>query len=115
MRNAEKRRLQPTASVRLVDQSAKMTFGKLCNARKPRCVRVPEEPVAFLGYREGRNYRPQTGEPYLVTRPSAGSVRSVCRRISELKQARYGLLDEGEMVRRLNLERLGWANYFYRG
>ena len=30
LRNAEKRRLQPTASVRLVDQSAQMTFGKLC-------------------------------------------------------------------------------------
>ena len=85
------------------------------NARKTRCVRGPEEPVEFRGYRVGRNYRPRTGEPYLVTRPSAGIVRSVCRRISELTQARYGLLDEGEMVRRLNLARPGWANYFYLG
>ena len=85
------------------------------NARETRCVRVPEEPVEFLGYRVGRNYRPQTGEPYHVTRPSAGSVRSVCRRISELTQARYGLLDEDERVRPSNLATLGWANYFYRG
>ena len=85
------------------------------NARKTRCVRVPEEPLEFLGYRVGRNYRPQTGEPYLGTRPSAGSVRSICRKISELTQARYGLLDEGEIVERLNRAMLGWANYFHLG
>ena len=85
------------------------------NARKTRCVRVPEEPVEFLGYRLGRNHRPDTGREYLGTRPSAESVRSVCRRISELTQARDGWLDEGAMVERLNRVLLGWGNYFRLG
>ena len=85
------------------------------NARKTRCLRVPEEPLEFLGYRVGRNYRKDTGRKYMGTRPSAGSVRSICRKISELTQARYGLLDEGEIVGRLNRAMLGWANYFHLG
>ena len=63
----------------------------------------------------GRNYRKDTGRNYIGTRPSAGSVRSICRKISELPQARYGLLDEGEIVERLNRAMLGWANYFRLG
>ena len=31
------------------------------NAEKPRCCRVPEEPMTFLDYRIGRNYRPGYG------------------------------------------------------
>ena len=46
----------------------------------------------------------------LGTRRSAGSVRSICRKISELTQARYGSLDGGEMVERLDRVILGWAN-----
>ena len=80
------------------------------NARKTSCEWVPEEPVEFLAYRVGRNYRRTTGEPYLGTRPGAGSVRSICRRTSELTQARRGLLDESEIVTRLNLAMQGWAN-----
>ena len=32
-----------------------------------------------------------------------------------MTQARYGLLDEGEIVERLNRAMLGWANYFCLG
>ena len=32
-----------------------------------------------------------------------------------MTQARYGLLDEGEIVERLNRAMLGWANYFHLG
>ena len=85
------------------------------NARKTRCLHVPEEPMEFSEYRVGRNYRRDTVRDYFGTRPSAGSVRSSCRKISELTQARYGLLHEGEMVERLNLAMLGWANYFRLG
>ena len=85
------------------------------NPRKTRCLHVPEEPMEFLEYRVGRNYRRDTVRDYFGTRPSAGSVRSICRKISELTQARYGLLHEGEMVERLNLAMLGWANYFRLG
>ena len=63
----------------------------------------------------GRNYRKDTGQAYIGTRPSAGSLRSICRKFSEWTQARYGLLDEGEIVERLNRAMLGWANYFCLG
>ena len=85
------------------------------NATKTRSMRVPEEPLEFLGYRIGRNYRPTTGHAYIGTRPSRGSVVSVCRRISELTHRRYGLLDSEVVVRRLNRVIEGWSNYFQLG
>ena len=85
------------------------------NAAKTRSMRVPEEPLEFLGYRIGRNYRPTTGQAYIGTRPSRSSVVSVCRRISELTHRRYGLLDSETVVRRLNWVITGWANYFQLG
>lgn len=39
----------------------------------------------------------------------------MCRRVSELTQARYGLLAGGVIVVRLNRAMLGWAKYFYPG
>ena len=85
------------------------------NATKTRCLRVPEEPMEFLGYRIGRNYSPRTGRAYIGTRPSRESVRSICRKVSELTEARYGLLDPERVVGRLNRAMLGWANYFQLG
>ena len=85
------------------------------NVTKTRSMRVPEEPLEFLGYRIGRNYRRDTGRAYIGTRPSRSSVVSVCRRISELTHRRYGLLDQGTVVRRLNRAMTGWANYFQLG
>ena len=64
------------------------------NVTKTRSMRVPDEPLEFLGYRIGRNYRQETGRAYIGTRPSRSSVVSVCRRISELTHRRYGLLDQ---------------------
>ena len=71
--------------------------------------------MEFLGYRVGRNYNPRTGGAYIGTRPSQGSVRSVCRKISALTEARNGLLPAPEVVERLNRVMLGWANYFHPG
>ena len=105
----------PAEAMRAVVERMMESLRLPVNARKTRCVRVPEEPMEFLGYRVGRNYRRTTGEADLGTRPSAGSVRSICRRISEWTQARYGLLDEGVIVARLNRALLGWANYFHLG
>ena len=93
-------------------------MGKLrlpLNATKTRCLRIPEEPFEFLGYRIGRNYSPQGGRTYIGTRPSKASVRSMCRQVSELTQRRYGLLEPGVVVERLNRALLGWANYFQLG
>ena len=85
------------------------------NAEKTRCCRVPEEPMTFLGYRIGRNYRPDTGAAYIGTRPSRESVQSICRRVSELTTPRDGLLPPGVVVARLNRLLTGWANYFTLG
>ena len=84
------------------------------NATKTRCMRAPEEPLEFLGYRIGRNYRRDTGRVHRHG-PSRDSVVSVCRRISELTEARYGLLNPKTVVGRLNRVLYGWANYFQLG
>ena len=85
------------------------------NPEKTRCYRVPEEPIEFLGYRIGRNYRPQTGRAYIGTRPSAASVQSICRQVSELTARRYESLAPKVVVKRLNRLLTGWANYFTLG
>ena len=85
------------------------------NAEKTRCCRVPEESFDFLGYRIGRNYRPKGKGSYIGTRPSKASVRSICRKISELTEPRFGLLEQEVVVKRLNRLMLGWSNYFILG
>ena len=85
------------------------------NAEKTQCHQVPEKPVEYLGYRIGQNYRRNTGRTYIGTRPSPASVQSICRRISEMTAAKYGLLETDEMVQRLNRTMTGWANYFALG
>ena len=62
------------------------------NAEKTCCCRVPEEPMTFLGYRIGRNYRRDTGRAYIGTRPSSASVQGICRRVSALTTPRDVLL-----------------------
>ena len=51
---------------------------------------MPENPIEFLGYRIGWNYRPTDGSRYIGTRPSKASVQSISRRISEQTDRRYG-------------------------
>ena len=90
-------------------------MGKLklpVNARKTRCLRCPEEPLEFLGYRIGWNYRPTDGSRYIGTRPSRASVQSICRRINEQTARRYQGWRAEEVVGRLNRMMSGWANYF---
>ena len=85
------------------------------NEQKTRCLRCPDEALEFLGYRIGRNYRPQGRGTYIGTRPSQASVQSICRRISEQTVKRYGLMETENRVNRLNWMLSGWANTFRLG
>ena len=85
------------------------------NERKTRCLRCPEEPLEFLGYRIGRNYRPHRKGAYIGTRPSRESVRSICRTISDMTAYGYEWQTPEMMVERLNRILTGWANYFCLG
>ncbi len=85
------------------------------NAQKTRCLRCPEEPLEFLGYRIGWNYRPTDAGRYIGTRPSKASVQSIRRRISAQTDPRYEGWPAEEVVGRLNRRISGWANYFTLG
>lgn len=85
------------------------------NVQKTRCLRCPEEPFEFLGYRIGWNYRRNGTGRYIGTRPSTASVQSICRKSSEQTGRRFGLLDAEQVVQHLNRMMSGWANYFTLG
>ena len=72
-----------TAVNRLMD-GLKLTV----NEQKTRCLRCPEEPVEFLGYRIGYNYRPTGQGAYLGPRPSKASIQGICRKISDITGGR---------------------------
>ena len=105
----------PSATMRAAVESLMKRLKLTVNVEKTRCCRVPEEPVEFLGYRIGRNYRRDTGRAYIGTRPSQASVQSICRRISESTARQYGLLDPQVVVGRINRSMTGWANHFCLG
>ena len=85
------------------------------NERKTRCLRCPEAPLEFLGYRIGRTYRPTGKGAYIGTRPSKASVQSICRRISDMTARRHCWQSPEAIVDRLNRIMTGWANYFSLG
>ena len=85
------------------------------NEQKTRCLQCPREPMAFLGYRFGWNYRRNGGDAYIGNRPSKASVQGICRKISEQTERRYGLQDPEWMVSKLNRMISGWAQYFQLG
>ena len=105
----------PSTEMRGAFESLMQRLKLTVNAEKTRCCRVPEEPIEFLGYRIGRNYRRDTGRAYIGTRPSRASVQRICRRVSEVTATRYGLLEPEVVVGRLNRLITGWANYFCLG
>ena len=99
------------AAVRRLAEGLKLPV----NERKTQCLRCPEEPFEFLGYRIGRNYHRHRRGTYIGTRPSPASVQSICRKVREQTARRYGWMDTGDMVKRLNWMLSGWANYYTLG
>ena len=85
------------------------------NERKTRCLRCPEEPMEFLGYRFGWNYRPHGGQAYIGNRPSKASVQGICRKISERTDRRWQHQAPDRLVGELNRMISGWARYFQLG
>ena len=85
------------------------------NDQKTRCLRCPDEPMEFLGYRFGWNYRPIRGQAYIGNRPSKASVQSICCGISELTDRRNLLKEPAHAVDTLNRKISGWAQYFCLG
>ncbi len=85
------------------------------NARKTRCLRCPQEPFEFLGYRIGWTWRRTDGSRYVGTRPSKANVQDICHRISEVTDRKSVWMDTGAKVAELNRMISGWANYFTLG
>ena len=106
--------LQAPAAVMLAGQPAHGETEATGQPRKTQCLRS-ENPIEFLGYRIGWNNRPTDGSRYIGTRPYKASVQSICRRISEQTDRRYGCWSTEEVVGRLNRMMSGWANYFTLG
>lgn len=105
-----------TASEAMLAMRNMMTRLKLTvNETKTHICQVPDESFDFLGYTFGRWYSPKTGPAYLGMGPSKKKILQLCRRISEMTSCRWELLDDEEMVGRLNRVLHGWANYFSRG
>src|SRR5262245_6182274 len=52
--------------------------------------------------------------PYLGMRPSAKSIQRICVALSAQTERTWLFLEPEEVVRRLNRQLRGWANYFSR-
>jgi RNA-directed DNA polymerase len=85
------------------------------NETKTRISRLPEEKFDFLGYTFGRCYSPKTGRTYIGTVSSKKRVQRICGEISDLTGKNRTLLDQEEVVAKLNRTMIGWANYFCLG
>jgi RNA-directed DNA polymerase len=102
---------QAMAAMRQMMRSLRLTV----NEEKTRQCSVWDEAIDFLGYTIGRCYSSQTGKVYIGTKPSKKKVERVCREISELTEPRWGLIDTGVQVARINRKLEGWSNYFRLG
>jgi RNA-directed DNA polymerase len=85
------------------------------NETKTRVCKLPEEKFDFLGYTFGRCYSTKTGRAYLGTTPSKKRVQRICASISEETGRNKTTLDAKVVVKKLNQQLNGWANYFCLG
>jgi len=103
------------AAAAMERMSALMTrLGLEVNTDKTRIARLPEESFDFLGYTVGRFYG-KDGRPYLGTRPSRKSVKSLLRRIHARTSSRWYPDEPESTVARISSLLRGWCTYFDQG
>ena len=76
-------------------------LGLEVNAKKTRIARLPEESFDFLGYTVGR-FHGKNGHPYIGTRPSRKSVKSLLRRIHQRTTRQWYADDPKSTVARIS-------------
>ena len=99
------------AAMRAMMSKLKLTV----NESKTRLCHLPDETFDFLGYTIGRCYKPQSGRAYIGTRPAKKKIARIVQAISDLTRRTWLYLEPEELVGRLNLKLVGWANYFCLG
>ncbi len=74
-----------------ITDSLKLPAGE----HETRCLRCPEEPLKFPGYRIGRNWRARGKGSYVGTRPSRASVQGIRRKVGWMTTGRNALTCPG--------------------
>lgn len=103
------------AAAALARVSALMTrLGLEVNTTKTRIARLPEDSFDFLGYTVGRFFG-KGGRPYIGTRPSKKSVKSLLRRIHARTSRQWYVDEPKNTVARISSLLRGWCGYFDQG
>lgn len=89
-------------------------MGLEVNEAKTRIARLPEESFNFLGYTVGRFYG-KAGRPYIGTRPSRKSVKSLLARIHERTTSQWYADEPENTITVLSRLLRGWCGYFDQG
>jgi RNA-directed DNA polymerase len=89
-------------------------LGLEVNETKTRIARLPEESFNFLGYTFGRFYG-KGGRPYIGTRPSRKSVKSLLARIHERTTSQWYADEPENTITVLSRLLRGWCGYFDQG
>jgi group II intron reverse transcriptase/maturase len=89
-------------------------LGLEVNTTKTKIARLPDESFDFLGYTVGRFYG-KDGSPYIGTRPSKKSVKSLLRRVHERTSSQWYFDEPASTVARISSLLRGWCGYFDQG
>jgi group II intron reverse transcriptase/maturase len=89
-------------------------LGLEVNTAKTKIARLPDESFDFLGYTVGRFYG-KDGRPYIGTRPSKKSVKSLLRRVHERTSSQWYPDEPAITVARISSLLRGWCGYFDQG
>ena len=89
-------------------------LGLEVNTAKTKIARLPDESFDFLGYTVGRFYG-KDGRPYIGTRPSKKSVKSLLRRVHERTSSQWYSDEPASTVARISSLLRGWCGYFDQG